>query len=149
MIYIFNINYLIIKYMPVTINIYNNNGRYKKVNHHINTQRNQFLDTNRSSSCNAPFRMPLNLYRNTTTDCNKCIANTKVLKDNHAIYCCYDPYIKNILNKNGKISNSFIFFKKSFNYINKINCIIKKMYFLIFYLMFLYQILVIIIKYLH
>jgi hypothetical protein len=97
--------------MPVTINIYNNNGRYRKINHHLITNRNAYLNTNRESSCDTPFRMPLNQYRNTTTNCNECLPNTKVLKDNHSIYCCYDPYIKNILNKNGKISNSFIFSK--------------------------------------
>jgi hypothetical protein len=97
--------------MPTTVHIYNNNGRYKNVNFHVKTKRNQNLITTRKNNCKTPFRMPLNQYRK-SADCGDCEPNTKVLKDNHALYCCYDPYIKNILNVGGKISNHFIFSKQ-------------------------------------
>jgi len=56
--------------------------------------------------------MPINHYRN-ESESSDCKPNTKVFKDNHALYCCYDPYIKNILNVGGKMSNNFIFSKKN------------------------------------
>ena len=96
--------------MPTIVNIYNNNGQYKNVNPYIETKRNKNLVNYRNNNCKTPFRMPLNQYRK-TSDCRNCEPNTKVLKDNHALYCCYDPYIKNILNVGGKISNKFIYSK--------------------------------------
>ena len=96
--------------MPTIVNIYNNNGQYKNVNTYVETKRNKELNNYRNNNCKTPFRMPLNQYRK-TSDCRNCEPNTKVLKDNHALYCCYDPYIKNILNVGGRISNKFIYSK--------------------------------------
>ena len=38
-----------------------------------------------------------------------CGENTKVLKDNHALKCCYNPYITTAQNPGGRISNKFVF----------------------------------------
>lgn len=95
--------------MPETINIFNQlphhyknkNNRYK-----FNITREKTL--RRPDCCGTPFRMPLNFNRK-TLECNTCIPNTKVLKDNHALYCCYDPYIFKKLNKDGIFDPKFIF----------------------------------------
>ena len=43
------------------------------------------------------------------TNCDGCEPNTKVLVDNHALYCCYDPYITSKQNKGGIIKNDFMY----------------------------------------
>ena len=93
--------------MPTIVNIYNRNGQYKNVNTYVETKRNKGLINYRNDNCKTPFRMPLNQYRK-TSDCGNCEPNTKVLKDNHALYCCYDPYIKNILKVPTKIIDEIL-----------------------------------------
>jgi len=66
----------------------------------------------RDTNCQTPFRMPLNQHRK-SLPCPKpgevCGENTKVLKDNHALQCCYNPYITSAQNPGGRISNTFVF----------------------------------------
>ncbi len=95
--------------MPETINIFNQlphhyknkNTRYKFPIRNDRVKRNP-------DCCGTPFRMPLIGVRK-TLECNDCIPNTKILKDNHALYCCYDPFIFKKLNKDGIFDPKFIF----------------------------------------
>ncbi|RZD39525.1 MAG: hypothetical protein CXT73_07540 [Methanobacteriota archaeon] len=98
--------------MPETVNIYNNTGEgFNTFNPFLTTVddiKNNNKSTTRSSDCNTPFRMPLFGSRK-QADCDNCEPNTKVLKDNHALYCCYDPYITSKQNKGGIIKNDFLY----------------------------------------
>ena len=83
--------------MPITMNIFNRQ-RYPTTNFNLIT-RQEIKDgksTLRSTDCNTPFRMPLRQNRK-SLPCPKpgdnCGENTKILKDNHALKCCYNPYI--------------------------------------------------------
>ena len=104
--------------MPVTINIYNHNNQ--------NTTKNAFLEVkdniinnnigvSRQNNCNTPFRMPL-IGTRKENKCKGCEPNTKVLKDNHALYCCYDPYISNKQNKGGIRKNDFLYSNQQYLY---------------------------------
>jgi hypothetical protein len=97
--------------MPETINIYNNTGEgYNTINPFLTTvadMKNTKI-TSRKTNCNTPFRMPLFGSRKQSS-CDDCEPNTKVLKDNHALYCCYDPYITSKQNKGGIIKNDFLY----------------------------------------
>ena len=74
----------------------------------------------RQNDCNTPFRNPYNHWRKTSTCGDTCKTNVKVLKDNVAINfdkpTCYNPYIRNILNKDGIRKNEFVFSKSLLNY---------------------------------
>jgi|UniRef100_A0A6C0ALW9 hypothetical protein len=98
--------------MPETINIYNNTGEgFTNINPFLDATSNiKTTDkvTTRKTNCYTPFRMPLFGSRK-QTNCNNCEPNTKVLKDNHALYCCYDPYITSQQNKGGIIKNDFMY----------------------------------------
>lgn len=97
--------------MPITINIYNKNNQYTTYNAFLDTKnkiKNDEIDTVRNNNCSAPFRMSLRGTRK-KNDCKDCVPNTKVLKDNHALYCCYNPYISNKQNKDGIIKNDFLY----------------------------------------
>ena len=86
--------------MPETINIFNQMPHhYKNRNHNYKFDIRDDRVKRSPDCCGTPFRMPLNINRK-TLECDNCIPNTKVLKDNHALYCCYDPYIFKKLNKN-------------------------------------------------
>ena len=98
--------------MPETVNIYNNTGEgFKTENPFLKAVNNikNGQNTTRKDNCNTPFRMPLFGSRK-TTDCNDCEPNTKVLVDNHALYCCYDPYITSKQNKGGIITKEITCF---------------------------------------
>jgi len=97
--------------MPITVNIYNNTGEgFKTENPYINAVNNikNGQNTIRKDNCSTPFRMPLFGSRK-QTNCDNCEENTKVLVDNHALYCCYDPYITSKQNKGGIIKNDFMY----------------------------------------
>ena len=97
--------------MPETVNIYNNTGEgFKTTNPYLNAVNNikNGQNTIRKDNCHTPFRMPLFGSRK-QTNCNNCEPNTKVLVDNHALYCCYDPYITSKQNKGGIIKNDFMY----------------------------------------
>lgn len=104
--------------MPITLNIYNKNNQYTTQNTFLDTKKN-VLDNNinisRNDNCKTPFRMSLMGTRK-TNECNDCEPNTKVLKDNHALYCCYDPYISNKQNKGGIRKNDFLYSNKHYLY---------------------------------
>jgi hypothetical protein len=95
--------------MSETINIFNQMPHhYKNRNHNYKFDIRDDRVSRSPDCCGTPFRMPLNINRK-TLECDNCIPNTKVLKDNHALYCCYDPYIFKKLNKNGIFDPKFIF----------------------------------------
>ena len=97
--------------MPETVNIYNNTGEgFKTSNPYLNAVNNikNGQNTIRKDNCHTPFRMPLFGSRK-QTNCDNCEPNTKVLVDNHALYCCYDPYITSKQNKGGIIKNDFMY----------------------------------------
>lgn len=104
--------------MPITLNIYNKNNQYTTQNTFLDTKRN-VLDNNinisRNDNCKTPFRMSL-IGTRKTNECNDCEPNTKVLKDNHALYCCYNPYISNQQNKGGIRKNDFLYSNKHYLY---------------------------------
>ena len=99
--------------MPITMNIFNRQT-YPTTNFNLITRKEieDGKSTLRATNCNTPFRMPLNQNRK-SLPCPKpgmvCGENTKVLKDNHALRCCYNPYISSAQNPGGRISNKFVF----------------------------------------
>lgn len=99
--------------MPITMNIFNRQT-YPTANFNLITRKEieDGKSTLRATDCNTPFRMPLNQNRQ-YLPCPKpgedCGENTKVLKDNHALKCCYNPYISTAQNPGGRISNKFVF----------------------------------------
>jgi hypothetical protein len=99
--------------MPITMNIFNRQT-YPTTNFSLVTKKEieDGKSTLRATNCNTPFRMPLNQHRK-SLPCPKpgevCGENTKVLKDNHALQCCYNPYISSAQNPGGRISNKFVF----------------------------------------
>jgi hypothetical protein len=107
-----------------TLNLFNNNFENKKEHVKIKSRQLQNNNIGRTNDCQKPFRNPYNHWRKTTTCGNDCITNEKVIKDNTSINfnksTCYNPYIRNILNKDGLYSNSFAFSKSSLNYKNGI-----------------------------
>lgn len=97
--------------MPETINIYNRNNQYTTSNPFLDTKekiKNNEINISRKDNCKTPFRMSI-IGTRKTNECEDCEPNTKVLKDNHALYCCYDPYISNKQNKGGIIKNDFLY----------------------------------------
>jgi hypothetical protein len=101
--------------MPTTINIFNINI-YDTQDKYLQTKNNiKNININRKTNCSTPFRMPYKHYRK-VNNTNNCEFNTNVLKDNHSLYCCYDPYIRNIQNPGGKISNNFLYSNKNYMY---------------------------------
>lgn len=105
--------------MPFQLFKYNNKYTKKTENPNEIIKKNfSTVNTVRESDCNTPFRMPLNLYRKTSS-CDNCITNEKILKDNVAMSfigdpkLCYEPYITRKQNLNGDIDTSFIY--NSFN----------------------------------
>ena len=104
---------------PISLNIFNNFPHYYKKENAFN---NYIIDNKKSlrypDCCGTPFRMPLQVTRK-RLDCKNCIPNTEVLKDNHAMYCCYNPYIFKKINKDGKVDNRFIF--DNIGYLHKRN----------------------------
>ena len=103
--------------MPITMNIFNRQT-YPTTNFSLVTKKEiqDGKNISRNTNCNTPFRMPLNQNRK-TLPCPKpglsCGENTKVLKDNHALKCCYNPYITSAQNPGGRISNTFVFSHQS------------------------------------
>lgn len=100
--------------MMYTMNIFNNKYAPKNENPHRIVKSNPAINNSRST-CNAPpFRMPYNHVRK-INNCENCLPNVKVQKDPIAIAVgdgtcfCYDPTIKNYLNKNGIPQHDFIF----------------------------------------
>ena len=107
-----------------TLNLFNNNFENKKEHVKIKSTQLQKNNIGRTNDCQTPFRNPYNHWRKTSTCGSDCITNTKIVKDNISINfnkpACYNPYIRNILNKDGIYSNSFAFSKASLNYKNGI-----------------------------
>jgi len=105
-----------------TLNLFNNNFSKKKVEQvRLNSQK--YTNKGRTNDCETPYRNPYNHWRKTST-CdnpggNKCKTNEKIMVDNIALNfnksTCYNPYIRNILNKDGIRTNDFIFSKKLLN----------------------------------
>jgi hypothetical protein len=100
--------------MMYTMNIFNNKYAPKNENPHQLVKNNPNINKTRTN-CNAtPFRMPYNHVRK-TSNCDNCIPNVKVQKDPIALAAgdgscfCYDPTIRNYLNKNGIPQHDFIF----------------------------------------
>jgi hypothetical protein len=96
------------------MNIFNNKYAPKNENPHQLVKNNPNINKTRTN-CNAtPFRMPYNHVRK-TSNCDNCIPNVKVQKDPIALAAgdgscfCYDPTIRNYLNKNGIPQHDFIF----------------------------------------
>lgn len=100
--------------MMFTMNLFNNKYAPKNENPHRNVKMNPTINTSRSSCNSTPFRMPYNHVRK-ISNCDTCIANEKIKKDPIAMAVgdgtcfCYDPMIKNYLNKNGIPQHDFIF----------------------------------------
>lgn len=100
--------------MMFTMNIFNNKYAPKNENPNRLTKNNPNINTIRSNVKATPFRMPYNHVRK-TTNCDSCIPNVKVIKDPISIASgdgkcfCYDPTIRNYLNKNGIPQHDFIF----------------------------------------
>ena len=97
----------------LTINIFDRKYAPKNENPNKIVENNNAINNTRS--CNGtPFRMPYNHVRK-VTNCSTCISNVKVSKDPIAAAVgdgtcfCYDPTIKNYLNKDGKAQYNFIF----------------------------------------
>ena len=97
-----------------TMNIFNNKYAPKNENPHQLTKNNPNINTTRTN-CNAtPFRMPYNHVRK-KSNCGPCDTNVKVQKDPMSLAAgdgncfCYDPTIRNYLNKNGIPQYDFIF----------------------------------------
>ena len=104
--------------MPITVNIYNKNNQYTTQNTFLDTKKNILnnnINISRNDNCKTPFRMSL-IGTRKTNDCVDCEPNTKVLKDNHALYCCYNPYISNQQNKGGIIKNDFLYSNNHYLY---------------------------------
>jgi len=102
-----------------TLNLFNNNFSNKKEHVRLNSQKS--YNKGRTNDCETPFRNPYNHWRKTST-CpgnNPCATNEKIRVDNVALNfskdTCYNPYIRNILNKDGIRTNDFIFSKKLLN----------------------------------
>jgi len=98
----------------LTINIFNNKYAPKNENPNKIVQNNSAINNTRAN-CNAtPFRMPYNHVRK-VSNCGNCDPNVKVSKDPIAAASgdgtcfCYDPTIKNYLNKDGVAQHNFIF----------------------------------------
>jgi len=101
--------------MPTTINIFNRNtydtqDKFLQMKYNISNK-----NTTRDNNCSTPFRMPYKHNRKVNNK-NDCEPNTKILKDNHSLYCCYDPYIRNIQNPGGKIVNNFLYSNNGYLY---------------------------------
>mgnify|MGYP001170193726 FL=1 len=99
---------------------FNNNFSKKKVEH-VRLNSNKTTHHGRTNDCETPYRNPYNHWRKTST-CpvdNACNTNEKIMVDNVALNfkksTCYNPYIRNILNKDGIRTNDFIFSKKLLN----------------------------------
>lgn len=97
-----------------TMNIFNNKYAPKNENPRQLVKNNPNINNTRTN-CNAtPFRMPYNHVRK-TSNCDNCTPNVKVQKDPIALAAgdgscfCYDPTIRNYLNKNGIPQHDFIF----------------------------------------
>ena len=107
-----------------TLNLFNNNFENKKEHVGIKSRKLQKNNIGRKNDCQTPYRNPYNHWRKTTTCGTNCKTNTKVVKDNVAMSfgkpSCYNPYIRNILNKDGVFSNNFVFSKANLNYKNGI-----------------------------
>jgi len=102
-----------------TLNLFNNNFSNKKEHVRINSKKTKHQG--RTNDCETPYRNPYNHWRKTST-CptdNPCTTNEKIMVDNVALNfdkdTCYNPYIRNILNKDGIRTNKFIFSKKLLN----------------------------------
>ena len=104
-----------------TMQIFNNKFTNKKENPRILSNKLQKNNLGRQDDCETPFRNPYNHWRKTSTCGDTCKTNVKVLKDNVAINfdkpTCYNPYIRNILNKDGIRKTDFVF-SKSLDWIN-------------------------------
>lgn len=103
-----------------TLNLFNNRNLNKK--EHVLVNSHKYAHSGRKNDCETPFRNPYNHWRKTTTCSsvnNSCITNEKIVVDNvsknFASPACYSPYIRNILNKDGKRTNDFIFSKQLLN----------------------------------
>ena len=103
-----------------TLNLFNNNFSKRNVEHvRLNAQKT--THKGRTNNCETPYRNPYNHWRKTATcpDNNPCKTNEKIMVDNVAMNfnkdTCYNPYIKNILNKGGIRSNDFIYSKQLLN----------------------------------
>ena len=73
--------------MPTTINIFNRNtydtqDKFLQMKYNISNK-----NTTRDNNCSTPFRMPYKHNRKVNNK-NDCEPNTKILKDNHSLYCC-------------------------------------------------------------
>lgn len=102
------------------LNLFNNNFIKRKVEHvRLNAQKEEHKG--RTNDCDTPYRNPYNHWRKTTScpDNIPCKTNEKIMVDNVAKNfnksTCYNPYIRNILNKGGIRSNDFIYSKKLLN----------------------------------
>ena len=73
----------------------------------------------RTSDCQTPFRNPYNHWRKVST-CGNCDTNEKITTDsvarNFSKETCYNPYIRNILNKNGVRDSKFLYSNLSLNF---------------------------------
>jgi len=103
-----------------TLNLFNNNFSKRNVEHvRLNSQKH--TNNGRTNDCQTPFRNPYNHWRKTSTckEDKDCHTNEKIMVDNVALNfnksTCYNPYIRNILNKDGVRTNDFIFSKKLLN----------------------------------
>merc|ERR1711937_253240 len=115
----------IINFMTTfTLNLFNNNFENKKEHVGIKSRELQKNNIGRTNDCQTPYRNPYNHWRKTTTCGDECRTNTKIVKDNISMSfgkpSCYNPYIRNILNKDGIFSNNFVFSKANLNYKNGI-----------------------------
>ena len=88
-----------------------NNKHTKTLENPKYNSRNTF-NIGRTNDCQTPFRNPYNHWRKTST-CGNCDTNEKVTVDsvaqNFSKSTCYNPYIKNILNKNGIRDTKFMY----------------------------------------
>lgn len=73
----------------------------------------------RTNDCQTPFRNPYNHWRKVST-CGNCDTNEKITVDsvaqNFSKDTCYNPYIRNILNKNGVRDSKFLYSNLSLNF---------------------------------
>ena len=108
--------------MPFQLFKYNNKFNKTENPNEIIKKNFSSVNTSRKSDCNTPFRMPLNLYRKTSS-CDNCITNEKIMKDNVSMSfvgdpsLCYEPYITRKQNLNGVMDTSCIY--NSFNILYK------------------------------
>mgnify|MGYP001178714583 FL=1 len=97
-----------------TMNLFNNKYASKNENPHTIVKNNPSVNNTRKNCNSTPFRMPYNHVRK-ISNCGNCTPNEKIKKDPMAMgsgngSCfCYDPTIKNYLNKNGIPQHDFIF----------------------------------------